>query len=86
MVPKKLLVLDEPTSALDVSIQAQVLNTLKKLKSELDMSYLFITHDINVIKYVSHRLGVLFYGRLVETGDVRARGCTEPEAPLYSGS
>jgi oligopeptide/dipeptide ABC transporter ATP-binding protein len=71
VVPKKLLVLDEPTSALDVSIQAQVLNTLKKLKSELDMSYLFITHDINVIKYVSHRLGVLFYGKLVETGDVR---------------
>jgi oligopeptide/dipeptide ABC transporter ATP-binding protein len=71
VVPKKLLILDEPTSALDVSIQAQVLNTLKKLKSELDMSYLFITHDINVIKYVSHRLGVLFYGRLVETGDVR---------------
>jgi oligopeptide/dipeptide ABC transporter ATP-binding protein len=65
------LILDEPTSALDVSIQAQVLNTLKKLKSELDMSYLFITHDINVIKYVSRRLGVLFYGRLVETGDVR---------------
>jgi oligopeptide/dipeptide ABC transporter ATP-binding protein len=71
VVPKKLLVLDEPTSALDVSIQAQVLNTLKKLKSELDMSFLFITHDINVIKYVSHRLGVLFYGKLVETGDVR---------------
>ena len=71
VVPKKLLVLDEPTSALDVSIQAQVLNTLKQLKSELDMSYLFITHDINVIKYVSHRLGVLFYGRLVETGEVR---------------
>ena len=71
VVPKKLLVLDEPTSALDVSIQAQVLNTLKKLKSELDMSYLFITHDINVIKYVSHRLGVLFYGRLVEMGEAR---------------
>jgi|GEM_PF-316839 len=71
VVPKKLLVLDEPTSALDVSIQAQVLNTLKSLKSELDMSYLFITHDINVIKYVSHSLGVLFYGKLVETGDVR---------------
>ena len=70
VVPKKLLILDEPTSALDVSIQAQVLNTLKKLKSELDISYLFITHDINVIKYVSHRLGVLFYGRLVESGDV----------------
>jgi oligopeptide transport system ATP-binding protein len=80
VVPKKLLVLDEPTSALDVSIQAQVLNTLKKLKSELDMSYLFITHDINVIKYVSHRLGVLFYGRLVETGDVRDIAA-EPKHP-----
>ena len=80
VVPKKLLVLDEPTSALDVSIQAQVLNTLKKLKSELDMSYLFITHDINVIKYVSHRLGVLFYGRLVEIGDTRTIA-TEPKHP-----
>jgi len=80
VVPKKLLVLDEPTSALDVSIQAQVLNTLKKLKSELDMSYLFITHDINVIKYVSHRLGVLFYGRLVESGDVHEIA-TEPKHP-----
>jgi oligopeptide/dipeptide ABC transporter ATP-binding protein len=80
VVPKKLLVLDEPTSALDVSIQAQVLNTLKKLKSELDMSYLFITHDINVIKYVSHRLGVLFYGRLVETGEVRDIAA-EPKHP-----
>jgi oligopeptide/dipeptide ABC transporter ATP-binding protein len=80
VVPKKLLVLDEPTSALDVSIQAQVLNTLKRLKSELDMSYLFITHDINVIKYVSHRIGVLFYGRLVEVGDVRDLA-TEPKHP-----
>ena len=80
VVPKKLLVLDEPTSALDVSIQAQVQNTLKKLKSELDMSYLFITHDINVIKYVSHRLGVLFYGRLVETGEVRDIA-VEPKHP-----
>jgi len=71
VVPKRLLILDEPTSSLDVSIQAQVLNTLKKLKSELNLSYLFITHDINVIKYVSRRLGVLFYGKLVEVGDTR---------------
>jgi oligopeptide/dipeptide ABC transporter ATP-binding protein len=80
VVPKKLLILDEPTSALDVSIQAQVLNTLKRLKDELDMSYLFITHDINVIRYVSHRLGILFYGKLVEMGDVRAIA-TEPKHP-----
>ena len=80
VVPKKLLLLDEPTSALDVSIQAQVLNTLKRLKTELDMSYLFITHDINVIRYVSHRLGILFYGKLVEIGDVRAISA-EPRHP-----
>jgi oligopeptide/dipeptide ABC transporter ATP-binding protein len=80
VVPKKLLILDEPTSALDVSIQAQVLNTLKKLKSELDISVLFITHDLNVIKYMSHRIGVLFYGKLVETGDVRSVD-TQPKHP-----
>jgi len=80
VVPKKLLILDEPTSSLDVSIQAQVLNTLKKLKTELDLSYLFITHDINVIKFVSHRLGVLFYGKLVEVGDTNAVSA-EPKHP-----
>jgi peptide/nickel transport system ATP-binding protein len=80
VVPKQLLVLDEPTSALDVSIQAQVLNTLKRLRSELDVSYLFITHDINVIKFVSHRLGVLFYGKLVEVADIR-RVASEPKHP-----
>jgi oligopeptide transport system ATP-binding protein len=80
VVQKQLLVLDEPTSALDVSIQAQVLNTLKRLRSELDLSYLFITHDINVIKYVSHRLGVLFYGKLVEVADIRSVA-SEPKHP-----
>jgi peptide/nickel transport system ATP-binding protein len=68
VVPKKLLVLDEPTSSLDVSVQAQVLNTLRKLKSELALSCLFITHDINVIKYMSNSLGILYYGKLVEVG------------------
>ena len=68
VVPKRLLILDEPTSSLDMTIQAQVLNTLKKLKKELDLSFLFITHDINVIRYMSNRLAVLFYGKLVEVG------------------
>lgn len=68
VVPKKLLILDEPTSSLDVSIQAQVLNTLRKLKSDLALSCLFITHDINVIKYMSNSLGILYYGKLVEVG------------------
>jgi oligopeptide/dipeptide ABC transporter ATP-binding protein len=68
VVPKKLLILDEPTSSLDMTIQAQVLNTLRRLKSELDLSYLFITHDINVIRYMSTKLAVLFYGKLLEVG------------------
>ena len=68
VVPKKLLVLDEPTSSLDVSVQAQVLNTLRELKSKLHLSYFFITHDINVIKYMSDSLGILYYGKLLEVG------------------
>jgi len=68
VVPKKLLVLDEPTSSLDVSVQAQVLNTLKELKSKLNLSYFFITHDINVMKYMSDSLGILYYGKLLEVG------------------
>jgi oligopeptide/dipeptide ABC transporter ATP-binding protein len=69
VLPKKLLILDEPTSSLDMTIQAQVLNTLKKLKSELDLSFLFITHDINVIRFMSTRIAVLFYGRMMEVGN-----------------
>jgi peptide/nickel transport system ATP-binding protein len=68
VVPKKVLVLDEPTSSLDVSVQAQVLNTLRELKSKLHLSYFFITHDINVIKYMSDSLGILYYGKLLEVG------------------
>ena len=69
VLPKKLLILDEPTSSLDMTIQAQVLNTLKKLKSELDLSFLFITHDINVIRFMSTRIAVLFYGKMMEVGN-----------------
>jgi len=69
VLPKKLLILDEPTSSLDMTIQAQVLNTLRKLKGELDLSYLFITHDINVIRFMSSRIAVLFYGRMMEIGN-----------------
>src|SRR5579883_1871854 len=75
VVPKKLLILDEPTSSLDMTIQAQVLNTLRRLKAELDLSFLFITHDINVIRYMSTRLGVLFYGKLVEVGSTYRNVC-----------
>lgn len=65
---KKILVLDEPTSSLDVSIQAQILNLLIRLKKELSISYIFITHDLNVIKYMCDRVAVLYYGQILEQG------------------
>ena len=68
-VQPKLVVCDEPVSALDVSIQAQIINLLKKLQLERGLTYMFISHDLSVVKYISDKIGIMYLGSMVEFGN-----------------